>query len=424
MQLQESFSLAISTIKGSKLRSTLTLLGISVGVFSIIGVMSSLGVLQNAIESSLSELGSNTFQIQKFDVVEFGPPDLNKRNRKNITFEDGEEFIERMKFAKSIALESWFGQKQIVNGKKSTNPNISITGEMPEGFITNNFNLETGRIFTNDELRYSNNVTVIGKQVIDKLFPFEDPIGKEIKIEGIKYKVIGTLKSKGGLFGGNQDNIALIPLTTGLNQFGSERSLNIMVQTKSRETYDEAIEYAKSLMRIIREVPFDAEDDFVIFSNETMIKEFNDLTFIIKIGVLGISCIALLAAGIGIMNIMLVSVTERTKEIGIRKAIGATKKHVLTQFLTESVIFSQIGGVIGIIGGTILGNIVSVIMGVPLLMPWDTTTSILQIPYLNLTPLGMNILAIVFCSFIGILFGVYPAWKAANLDPIEALRYE
>ena len=424
MQITESISIALNTIKGNKLRSFLTLLGISVGVFSIIGVMTAIGVLQNSIETSLSELGSNTFQIQKFDVVSFGPPDINKRNRKNITYEDGEIFSEKMRFAKAIALESHFGQKQIVHGKNSTNPNVSVTGEVPEGFTTNNLEIEEGRIFTNDEIKFSSNVAVVGPQVVQKLFPNSNPIDNEIRIEGVVYKIIGKIKSKGSMFGSSGDNIVFIPISTGLEQFGKDRSINIMVQTDSREVYDEAIEYATNLMRAIRKTPPGEDNDFEIFSNESMITQFNDLTSMIKFGVFGISSIALLAAGIGIMNIMLVSVTERTKEIGIRKAIGATKKNILTQFLSESVVFSQIGGLIGIIGGSVLGNIVSLLMNVPFVLPWDTNVTVLQIPFLSLTPLGMNILAILFCSLIGIVFGVYPAWKAAKLDPIDALRYE
>jgi putative ABC transport system permease protein len=181
---------------------------------------------------------------------------------------------------------------------------------------------------------------------------------------------------------------------------------------------------SRSILRAIRRVEPGADDDFEFFSNDSLIKQFNDFTFLVKMGTVGIACIALLAAGIGIMNIMLVSVTERTKEIGIRKALGATKVNVLTQFLSESVIFSQIGGVIGIVSGSLLGNVLSIIMSAPPIMPWNTEVAILQTPFLDFTALEMNIVALIFCSFIGIVFGVYPAWKAANLDPIESLRYE
>ncbi len=187
---------------------------------------------------------------------------------------------------------------------------------------------------------------------------------------------------------------------------------------------DEVLELSRGIMRMIRQTPPGEPDDFEFFSNETMIATFNDMTFMIKIGTLGIACIALIAAGIGIMNIMLVSVTERTQEIGIRKALGATKSNVLSQFLTESVVFSQIGGIIGIITGSLLGNIVSLLMSAPPIYPWNNEVSIIQTPIMDFTALQMNITALVFCSFIGIVFGVYPAWKAANLDPIEALRFE
>ena len=424
MQIQESFKMAINAIRVNKLRSSLTLLGIGVGVFSIIGVMTAMGVLQNAIENGLSDLGTNTFQIQKFPITFFHDGRSRSRNRKDITLEQGELFIERMNEAKYIGLESWFGIKQVFHNNDKTNPNISLVGETVQGFPTNNWTIKQGRAFTNQEVDNAASVCVLGNGVVEKLFERGSPIGEIIKIDGNKFKVIGTVEPKGGFFGGNQDNYLAIPLTTAMSLYGKQRSINIMVQTRDQESYNDIIELSTAILRTIRHVPPGAEDDFAIFSNDTLIKQFNDLTFMVKIGTLGIACIALLAAGVGIMNIMLVSVTERTKEIGIRKALGATKINVLMQFLSESVVFSQIGGVIGIIAGSILGNIVALITSAPPILPWNSSVAILSTPFVSLSALGLNIVAIIFCSFIGIVFGVYPAWKAANLDPIESLRYE
>ncbi|MDD8017883.1 MAG: ABC transporter permease [Bacteroidota bacterium] len=426
MQLQESINMALNAIRLNKLRSTLTLLGIGVGVFSIIGVMTAMGVLQNAIESGLSDLGTNTFQIQKYPAFNFNDHDnRNKfRNRKDITYDQGVQFVNRLTIAKYIGLEVWTGGKVVEYQNNRTNPSVGVVGENTDGFPTNNWNVQEGRAFTNQEVQSADNVAVLGSDVVTKIFPRGDPVGEFIRIDGQRFKVIGVLEKKGAVLGGNQGNMVAIPITTHLNLYGKDRSVNIMVQTANADVYNETLELSRSILRIIRQVPPGAPDDFEFFSNDTLIQTFNDLTFMIKIGTLGIACIALIAAGVGIMNIMLVSVTERTREIGIRKALGATKTNVLSQFLTESVVFSQIGGIIGIVTGSILGNVVALIMTAPPIFPWNNTLSIIQTPLMNFTALQMNITALIFCSFIGIVFGVYPAWKAANLDPIEALRYE
>ncbi len=417
--------MALNAIRVNKLRSVLTLLGIGVGVFSIIGVMTAMGVLQNAIETGVSQLGANTFQIQKYPQNNFGDRDRARyRNRKDITYEQADLFSERMTMAKHVGLEVWSGGKVAEYKNIKTNPSVGVAGESVDGLATNNWDIEDGRSFTNQEVQSAARVAVIGSDVIKKLFPIGKPVGELIRVDGVQYKVIGTIEDKGSVLGGNQGNMVVIPITTHLNTYGKDRSVNVMVMARDQNTYNEVLEFSRGILRTIRQVPPGEPDDFEIFSNDTVIAQFNDTTFMIKVGALGIACIALLAAGVGIMNIMLVSVTERTKEIGIRKALGATRSNVLSQFLTESVVFSQIGGVIGIITGSIMGNIVSVLLKAPPIYPWNNSVAILQTPIIDFTALQMNITALIFCSFIGIVFGVYPAWKAANLDPIEALRFE
>ena len=416
--------MAVTAIKANKLRSILTLLGIAVGVFSIIAVMTAMGVLQGAIESGLSELGTNTFQIQKYPQNAFNDHRQRFRNRKDITYEQGMLFADRITGAKNVGLEAWVRSLAVTHKNDKTNPNINIMGETPEGFATNNWNIDQGRAFNAQEVENGKFVCVVGSGVVDKLFPRGTPIGDDIKINNIPFRIIGTIEKKGASLGGDQGNLVAIPITTALDMFGRNRSINIMVQGKDQETYNDLIEQSRAVLRSIRQVHPGAADDFEIFSNDTLIKQFNDVTFMVKIGALGIAMIALIAAGVGIMNIMLVSVTERTKEIGIRKALGATKTNVLTQFLTECVVFSQIGGMIGIIVGSLMGNVVALLMNAPPILPWNNAVTILETPFLKMTALEMNIIAIIFCSFIGIVFGVYPAWKAANLDPIESLRFE
>ncbi|CUU00706.1 putative ABC transport system permease protein [Candidatus Kryptobacter tengchongensis] len=407
-EIVESLIMVWDSVKANKLRTFLTLLGIIVGVFSIIVVMTGVRVLQKNVESSLNFLGANTFQIQKYPAVVIGRSNWAKyRNRKDITYEQAIYVAKNATLPEAVAIQAWTGPKIIQYGDLRTNPNIIIQGEMPEGFITNNWTIQEGRALFEDDLEFSRFVAVLGANVAKKLFPNTDPIGKKVKIDGYDFLVIGVIKELGGMFGGQADNFVVIPLTTFLNLYGKDRSLNILVKAKSRELYDETVEQVTALLRAVRKVPPGAENDFEIFSNESLIKQFNDLTFALRVGALVVSMIALVAAGVGIMNIMLVSVTERTREIGIRKAVGATKRNILTQFLFEAIALSQFGGIIGIILGVIGGNTLALILKTTPIIPYDWV-----------------ILGFVICSAVGIIFGVYPAWKAASVDPVESLRYE
>jgi putative ABC transport system permease protein len=290
-----------------------------------------------------------------------------------------------------------------------TNPNIGVGGENLEGLTTNDFTVETGRGLTQQDLRLATSVVILGKTVAEKLFPpAYNPIGEKVRIDGSQYQVIGVFAAKGKGLGRNQDNFAVVPITTFMRTYGStHRSVNIMVKALDREVFDDCVEQARSILRVARKVPPGEEDDFGYYSNDSLIKQFNDFTLYLRLGVLLVSSISLLAAGIGIMNIMLVSVTERTREIGIRKAVGARRRDILAQFIMEAIILCQIGGVIGVVFGILGGNVVGVLLEVSAVIPWDWAA------------LGIGI-----CCLVGLVFGVYPAWKAAALDPIEALRYE
>ncbi len=409
LEVKESLLMALNAVRTNKLRSILTLLGIAVGVFSIILVMTAMGVLQNSIESGLSQLGANTFQVQKFPVMFVGGPGAWRkyRNRKDITLDQGMAVKEKATLAKTVGLEAWTGAKTVKFKNIETNPNVNVGGEDPNGFPTNNWVIAEGRAILPQDLELSRKVVVLGDMVVKKLFTREYPIGEEVKIDGNNYTVIGTVEPQGSAMGGNSDNFAVMPLTTFMSAYGKQRSVNIMVQAPDRQTYDDAVEQVRGILRVERKVNPGNEDDFEIFSNDSVIKQFNDFTKYVKMGVGFISFIALLAAGVGIMNIMLVSVTERTREIGIRKAIGARKNNVLVQFLIEAVVLCEFGGLIGIVLGVLGGNIVAVLMSVPAIIPYDWV-----------------VIGLLVCSFVGIVFGTYPAWKAANLDPIESLRYE
>jgi putative ABC transport system permease protein len=408
---RESLSMALNAVRTNKLRSVLTLVGIVVGIFSIISVMTAMGVLRNSIEVGLNQLGANTFQIQKFPVL-VGSGDGSRgrfRNRKDITYEQALAVREKATLATAVGIEVWdYGKIVWWNGRR-TNPNIVIFGENLDGITTNNWVVENGRGFTNQDMDLSKPVAVIGKVVADGLFPPSvNPVGETIRIDGNSYEIIGVYASKGDALGGNNDNFVTLPILKYFEKYGKTgRSVNIMVQALNREVVDDAIEQARGILRVARNVAPGQEDDFAWFSNDSVVRQFNDFTKYLRLGVLLVSCIALLAAGVGIMNIMLVSVTERTREIGIRKAIGAQQSDVLSQFIIEAVILCQIGGIIGIILGILGGNIVGLMLNVPAVIPWEWV--------------GIGLMV---CTVVGLVFGVYPAWKASALDPIEALRYE
>ena len=408
-ELRESSSMAWAAIKSNKLRSSLTLLGIVVGVFSIIAVMTAMRVLQNSIEKGLSFLGTNTFQVQKYPVVMIGGPGHYEkyRNRKDITLRQGEYVREHARLPVRVGLETWSWGKVVKSDYAETNPNVGLMGETPDATVANNLIVAEGRGMTEEDLELARNVAFLGNAVAKKLFPNTYPVGQAVKIDGRRYLVGGVYQEQGSLLGGNQDNFVAIPLTTFIHTYGQERSINILVQARSPELYQETIDEVRSILRVARNVPPGTEDDFAIFSNDSLIKQFNDLTFYVKLGIGFISFIALLAAGVGIMNIMLVSVTERTREIGIRKAVGARRGNILAQFIVESVFLSEIGGVVGVILGIVSGNIAALLFHIPPAVPYDWA-----------------LIGLMVCSFVGIVFGVYPAWKAATLNPIEALRYE
>ncbi len=409
--LRESLTMALSAIRQSKLRSLLTLLGIVVGVFSIISVMTAVGVLRNSIEEGLTQLGANTFQIQKFSMDFNTTPEQRRkmRNRKNITYEQALEVKEKETLAEAVGIEAWkFGRVVFWEGHK-TNPNVQIAGENVEGMVTNDWIAQAGRSLSPQDVDQARQVAVIGDVLAEKLFPPQvNPVGETIRFDGSLYQVIGVLEKKGGALGGNQDNFLAIPISTFFLKYGkSESDIHIMVKALNRESVEDAIEQSRMILRTARKVAPGEEDDFAYFSNDSMIKQFNEFTLYLRMGVLLVSSIALLAAGVGIMNIMLVSVTERTREIGIRKAIGAQKRDILSQFIIEAVILCEIGGVLGVALGIVGGNVVGLLLKVPAIIPWDWAA-----------------IGIIVCSLVGLLFGVYPAWKAATLDPIEALRYE
>ena len=406
--LKESFWMAIEAIKQNKLRSTLTLLGISIGVFSVIGVMTAIRTLESSVESGLNVFAANTFVIQKYPEISFGEDRRKHRKRKNIDYDQYKKLKNRAVLPVLVSVSE---RNEVRNVKYKDNVVKNYVGLFggDEGSIrTFKTYIGDGRNIAPDDVRYARNVCVLGMDVVDRLFPFEDPLSKKIQIEGLDYYVVGVAERQGEAFGQSQDNYIAIPITNYLQKFSNKwTSLSINVESASEEDYDKTREEAIGIMRTIRKVKPGLENDFEIITSGEMIETFSGFTSGIKLFALSVSIIALVVAGIGIMNIMLVSVTERIKEIGIRKAIGATKQDILTQFLMEAVFLSEFGGIVGIIMGISAGNLVSFIFKIPAVIPIDWA-----------------IIGLAVCSLIGIGFGIYPAWKAAQLDPIESLRFE
>ncbi|GAB4299560.1 MAG: ABC transporter permease [Ignavibacteriaceae bacterium] len=410
MQLTETLTVAFQSIKSNKLRAGLTILGVVVGIFSIIVIMTVITMLQNSIESGISFLSKNTFQIQKYPAIQTGGHSAREkyRNRKDITLDDFYRLEKMFTQAKYLGADQGQGGKVIKYKNIETNPNIYVMG-ITEGVMkTSSVNVQSGREIMATDVEYSADVCLLGQDVVAKLFPSIDPVGEIVRVDGYPMKVIGVMEKQPEFFGQSMDNYVIIPITTFQSMYGKySRSVSITVMAHSKEVYNQTIEMAIGYMRTIRKVPPGEDNDFEIFSNESLITQINDITGGVKIGAMVISIIALIAAGVGIMNIMLVSVTERTKEIGIRKAVGARKSNILMQFLTEATFLCLAGGIIGIVMGVIIGNLAGSFLNAESAIPYDWV-----------------IIGLLLCIFVGVSFGTYPAYKAANLDPIEALRYE
>ena len=403
----ESFWMAIDAIRKNKLRSSLTLLGISIGVFSVIGVMTAIRTLESSIASGLNVFATNTFVIQKYPEISFGD-DRKIAKRKNIDFSQYQKFKSRSSLPILVSVLEGSSVRNVRYKDKIVKNYVDLIGGDDGTIRFYNTYLSDGRNFIDDDIHFGRSVCVLGMDVVDRLFPFEDPISKKIKIEGLDYYIIGVTERQGEAFGQSKDNFIAIPISTYLERFSDKwTTLSIHVESSSESTFEKTKDEAIGIMRSIRKVKPENDNDFEVVTNTEMIEQFSGFTSGVKLFALCVSVIALVVAGIGIMNIMLVSVTERIKEIGIRKAIGATKKDILTQFLMEAIFLSEFGGIVGIIMGVAGGNMVAVIFNIPAVIPVDWA-----------------VIGLVVCSAIGIGFGIYPAWRAAQLDPIESLRFE
>lgn len=416
MRYLDTLSMSLQAIRANKLRSSLTLFGVVLGVASIIGVMTGVEVIQRAMEKEMSVLGAQTFQVQKWPSGFSSDEERREAMRwPAVTLADAQAIRDQVDTVDIVGSEIWqFGITAEYNGE-STNGSTTVCGGTPEYPQNNSHFVSYGRNISQTDVRMSRKVVVIGHALAELLYPFVDPIGRDIRIDGRRYQVIGVFEEKNSAFNSGYDNYVLMPVSTFVATYGMrdpngfERSVNITVHAKTPELIDDAIEETRQVMRRQRNVPRGEKDNFELFNSASSISQFNAMTAGVKVAAFIIGTIALLVAGIGIMNIMLVSVTERTREIGIRKAIGAVPRNILRQFLAEAVILCNVGGIIGVVVGMGLANILMASA-----MP-GTETAI---------PLRWAVTGLLFCTGIGVLFGMLPAMKAARLTPVDALRYD
>ncbi|HHS13484.1 MAG TPA: FtsX-like permease family protein [bacterium] len=407
MNLKESILIALDALRTNKLRSVLTTLGIVIGVMTVIGMMTIIEGINASVREQFEQIGTNTFYISKYPAVQTGHTRELYRNRKDLTVDQAMAVKRRGTLVQSVSPEMMTWGQRIRYGSEKTNADVLVMGGSEDWQRVNSFFVESGRFFTPMDVQSARRVCVIGKDIVESLFPFKDPIGEEVRIGPDRFRIIGVFEEQGSIFGQSQDNLVTIPYTAFSRVFGQRRNVRISVQAIDPQYLDAAIDEVTGILRRERKVPPGKPNDFEIMTRDSLSETFRNLTAVVFASAVGIAGISLLVGGIGIMNIMLVSVTERTREIGIRKSIGAKRRDILWQFIVEAVALSALGGLIGVLLGTGLGILIGAVTPLPASVPiWAVFVGLL------------------FSSGVGLFFGIFPAGKAAKLDPVVALRYE
>ncbi|MFA4851601.1 MAG: ABC transporter permease [Bacteroidales bacterium] len=409
--ITENIKISLASIKSHLLRTVLTILIIAFGIMALVGILTSIESLKYSINSNFTQMGANTFTIKNREMnIRIGNDSKKSKHYGSIIYQEAQKFKEDFGFPAYTAISTFATHLATLKFQsEKTNPNIGVIGADENYMITSGNELSTGRNFTIQEVNTGANVVIIGNELGKNLFKNkENPIEQEISIGPGKYKVIGVLKEKGSSFGFSGDKNCIVPLINVRQYFSRpDMSYTISVMTQDQKFLDAAIDEATGLFRVIRKVPIGEDDNFEVAKSDNIAQMLFDNIQYVTMAATIIGFITLLGAAIGLMNIMLVSVTERTREIGIRKAMGATKSIIKNQFLVEAIVICQLGGILGIALGIPIGNIISYFVGGIFIIPW-------------LWVIG----GLVLCLVVGLVSGIYPAIKAANLDPIESLRYE
>ena len=408
---RENIRISLESIRSHLLRTTLTVLIIGFGITALVGILTSIDAIKYFFTKELSMMGANTFSINNRGLrIIMGGKRTKAKNNRIISWEETKRFKEEYNLNAWVSAfidGTWTATVKFQSEK--SHPNINVKGVDKDYLFTSGETIKLGRNFTNNDIQYGQHVAIIGQDIVNTLFKNkEDPVGQIISVGPGKYKVIGVLKEKGSSMGFSGDRSVWIPINN-VRQYFSRPNMNyrMSVLPKNNLDIEAAIGEATGVFRIIRNDKLGDENSFAIIKSDNLADMLLENLKMIQMVATFIGVITLFGAAIGLMNIMLVSVTERTREIGIRKALGATSKMIKTQFLIESVVISQIGGVVGIALGILIGNLVSFQIGSTFIIPWD-----------------WMILGVALCFFVAILSGIIPANKAAKLDPIESLRYE